>query len=167
MLELRQLNASEIAKIREEILKEQNGKCAICGCEITEATGSALDHQHRTQKETLGENGAGLIRGVLCRNCNVMEGKIWNNSKRFGIHENIKEWLTSLIDYLDNPNYPLIHPSEKPKSPSVSKRNFNILLKKIKLDASYTKKLPIYPKSSKLTQDLKKLFELYDVPPYN
>jgi hypothetical protein len=165
--DLRILKTSEISLLREEILLEQDGKCAICKCEMTETSGASLDHQHKTQKETIGANGAGLIRGVLCRNCNVMEGKIWNNSKRFGMHDNIKEWLISLVEYLDKPNYDIVHPTEKPKEPKVSKRNFNLLIKKIKTDSSYKKKLPEYPKYSKLGKELKMLFELYNISPYN
>ena len=75
---MEQLKTSEVKEIREKILKKQDNKCKLCNDPITEESGISLDHQHMTSKETIGEDGAGLVRGVLCRACNVMEGKIWN-----------------------------------------------------------------------------------------
>ena len=170
-----QLKTKDIQATRNKILKEdQDGKCALCKELITEKTGISLDHQHRTKNSEIGVNGGGLIRGVLCRRCNVFEGKIWNGSKRFGICENLSTWLRSLADYLDKENYPFIHPSEEKPEPKVSKRNYNKIAKLYK-DEEFTpvrknqKKKPMieYPKSGKLTIPLKKLFDKYKVNPYN
>ena len=55
-----QLTQSKIKDLREEILKKQNFKCAICGKEISETDGISLDHQHRISKsQEIGEDGAG------------------------------------------------------------------------------------------------------------
>lgn len=63
---MRRLKASEVVVVRAAILaKRQEGKCAICSTPLTVANG-CLDHDHAT----------GIVRGVLCRNCNGMEGKI-------------------------------------------------------------------------------------------
>ena len=43
-----QLTQSKIKDLREEILKKQNFKCAICGKDISNLDGVSLDHQHRT-----------------------------------------------------------------------------------------------------------------------
>jgi hypothetical protein len=163
---LEQLKSKDVKPTRDIILEAQYGKCALCGNEITEDSGASLDHQHMTAKETIGEDGAGLVRGVLCRGCNVMEGKIWNNMRRYLQPENVQDrikWLESLIQYYKADNYKLIHPSEAPKEPKVSKRNYN------KLKKIYDKKakFPDYPKSGKLTIKLKDLFEEYEIPPYN
>ena len=164
--DLRQLKSNEIASTRDEILKEQNGKCSLCNNTITETTGVSLDHQHKTLKETIGVDGAGLIRGVLCRSCNVLEGKIWNNTSRYLQSKNVNErikFLESLISYYQQENYPLVHPSEKEKEKKVSKRNYN------KLKKVYTQKakFPEYPKSGKLTKPLEKLFSVYEISPWN
>jgi len=166
LLEYSQLKSNEISNVREELLKEQDGCCALCGCKITEESGYSLDHQHMTKKETIGEDGAGLIRGVLCRSCNVWEGKIWNNTQRYRQPKNVNdriEMLERLIEYYKQPNKMLVHPNEKVKEPVVSKKNYN-RLKKI-----YTgrRKFPEYPLSGKLTKGLKDLFNEYNIEPYN
>ena len=156
--QLMQLSNKDIPEYRKAILEEQNGLCAICKDPITEKTGIALDHQHRTKASIIGENGGGLIRGVLCRRCNSSEGRIWNNSKRFGIKD-LPNWLRSLADYLEEENYPLIHPNEKPKEPILPKRRYN------KLKKAYTgrAKFPEYPKSKKITKRLQELFKEYEI----
>lgn len=165
-MHIRQMKSKEISDTRERILKEQNGKCALCPEIITEDSGSSLDHQHKFQRETNGEDGAGLIRGVLCRACNVWEGKIWNNTGRYRQPKSVLdriEMLVDLIEYYYKDNYPLIHPSEKIKELKVSKRNYNKLKKVYKLK----RKFPDYPKSGKLSKPMGILFELYGIPPYN
>ncbi|UOK16725.1 putative DNA endonuclease VII [Vibrio phage phiKT1024] len=173
MEQLRQLKASEVKEVREDILKEQGGVCALCGEEIDEHSGASLDHQHMLKRETVGEDGAGLVRGVLCRQCNVMEGKIWNNMGRYIQPENVQErieWLESLISYYRKDNYDLIHPNEKPAEPKVSKKNYNKLKREYHKDIENglkKRKFPEYPKSGKMTIGLMSLFEEYDIPPYN
>lgn len=163
---MKQLKASEISTVREEILNEQNGCCKMCGDEITEDSGVSLDHQHKTSKETIGVDGAGLIRGVLCRSCNVWEGKIWNNTTRYRQPKDVQDridFLESLIEYYKDGTFNMIHPSEKKKPKKISKRNFN------KLKKLYTgrAKFPEFPKLGKLTKGLEKLFEKYEINPYN
>lgn len=166
LTKLTQLKSNEIQTIRDNILKEQNGCCALCGCEINEVSGVSLDHQHMTKKETIGEDGAGLVRGVLCRSCNLWEGKIWNSTQRYRQPKNVNdriEMLEKLIEYYKQPNKMLVHPNEKVKEPVVSKKNYN-RLKKI---YSGRRKFPEYPASGKLTIALKQLFEDHNIEPYN
>ena len=96
------------AKLLKRQLLESSSKCPLCGNEIKKPV---LDHQHMTNSETIGENGAGLVRGVICDQCNAFLGKIENNSKRFGI-QNLPEFLINVAKYLENPNLPYIHPNE-------------------------------------------------------
>lgn len=51
-----------------ELLKEQNHSCAICGIDEVDATHGTLcvDHCHET----------GEVRGLLCHNCNVGIGNL-------------------------------------------------------------------------------------------
>ncbi len=72
---LEEIKTVQIQQLRDDLLKEQGGRCGICGCLLDESSGISLDHQHMTKKETAGKDGAGLIRGVLCRACNVMENQ--------------------------------------------------------------------------------------------
>jgi len=165
--ELIQLKNKDIKSLREKILKKQNNKCAICNKEILpEDSGTSLDHQHKWKSEEIGKDGAGLVRGVLCRSCNVWEGKHWNSTGRYQQPKNVQEriqLLESLIRYYQKDNLPLIHPSEEEKPPLVSKRNYNTLRR------CYTgkKKFPEYPKSKKLSLGLQILFEEYKIEPFN
>jgi len=160
-----QLSSSEIKDIRNKILDIQGGKCAICNCEITEKTGISLDHQHRKKSSIIGEDGGGLVRGVLCRNCNILEGKIWNNMQRFFQFTKMDErinWLLNLIKYYEKENYNYIHPNEKPKEPKLSKRLFNKLKKLYSIKYPNRKSLQ-YPKSSKYTNKINELIEEFKV----
>lgn len=53
--------------IYNEMLKAQNGQCAICGSKFADKAGRMLhvDHCHKT----------GKVRGLLCTNCNTGLGK--------------------------------------------------------------------------------------------
>ena len=105
--EVSKLTASS-AKLLKQQLLESNPKCPLCGNEIKKPV---LDHQHMTNSETIGENGAGLVRGVICDQCNAFLGKIENNSKRFGI-QNLPNFLILAAKYLEADNLPYIHPNE-------------------------------------------------------
>lgn len=162
--DLRQIKSTEVKELREKILENQGFKCAICGKTLSEDdTGISLDHQHKLNKnQVIGTDGAGLIRGVLCRDCNVYEGKIWNNGTRYKQFKTVKErieFLKQLIQYYENGTYPFIHPTEKVPEKSVSKRQYNKLKKACP-------KVPEYPKSTHLTKKLKELFDIYQINPF-
>ena len=159
-----QLKTKDIPIYRKQLMEEQNGLCAVCQ-EPLSGSGISLDHQHKTLAQPIGQNGGGLIRGVLCRDCNVFEGKIWNNSKRYNKHDNLPQFLRLLADYLEKDNYPLIHPSEAPKPKKVSKRQYNKLVKAY--DAStLTAKIPDFPGKRKISKKLLTLFERFEISPY-
>lgn len=67
----------------DQMLKEQKGVCAICGCPETKPNAKylAVDHNHET----------GIVRGLLCNNCNRALGLLKDN----------KEILQSAIKYLE------------------------------------------------------------------
>jgi len=74
----RQHGRSE-APHREDMLASQDGRCAICGLEISFTNRTArVDHDHITTK----------TRGVLCTKCNQCMG---------GIDDN--EWLAKALAY--------------------------------------------------------------------
>jgi hypothetical protein len=69
---VRKLTLAEVAVVKQAILqKRQNFQCAVCPQKLTVQTG-CLDHDHST----------GAVRGVLCRNCNGLEGKFKSLSIR-------------------------------------------------------------------------------------
>ena len=170
-IQLKQLKTKDIKPLRDKILQEQNQRCALCNKIIEpDDPGTSLDHQHKRKKEIIGVDGAGLIRGVLCRSCNVLEGKIWNNTGRYIQPKSVEEridFLESLILYYKKDTYLLIHPSEAPKVPKVSRRNYNKLKKVYTNNYTGKKKFPEYPKSCKLTLGLQILFEAYGIEPFN
>lgn len=53
----------------EEMLLEQNGKCAICFKECPTGRNLAIDHNHKTNE----------VRGLLCQSCNLGIGKFYDD----------------------------------------------------------------------------------------
>lgn len=153
---MKQLKQSDIKELRNKLLTEQDGKCLICNIIVED--NACLDHQHKRKLK-----GSGLIRGVLCRNCNAYLGKLENNSRRYCISLiDLPDILRSIADYLERPHLDYIHPTEKAKEPTLSKRSFNILAKAY--SEKYPKRKPLeYPKSKKLTKNLSVLFEEFNI----
>lgn len=98
------IKQSEVAGIRERMLKEQDGICPLCGYLIE--TDAVLDHDHTT----------GHIRGVLHRQCNHAEGRVLDWIKRTGKRVNPLEFIKRLraywsTDFSENP-YHYTHVTE-------------------------------------------------------
>jgi hypothetical protein len=85
---VRQLKPREVPIVKAAVLKQQDGKCPLCTIPLTVQTG-CLDHDHVT----------GVVRGVLCRNCNGIEGKIKNLVTRARRGARFVDWLGRLIMY--------------------------------------------------------------------
>lgn len=161
-MEIKHLKFSEVQETRDEILKEQGGVCAIC--KQIPGDGASLDHQHKLKSQDLYKDGAGLVRGVLCRNCNVMEGKIWNNTQRYNSARTVQDrinFLESLVEYYKKENYNILHPTEVPKF-ILMKSDFNKLQKFYK--EYFTKEFPRrkFVQLSYSKQPTKKLQEVID-----
>ena len=156
------LKTKDIKTIKQMLLEKQGYRCAICGKELT-LENSVLDHQHKQRKsDKNGVNGDGLVRGVICQEDNLSEGKIWNATGRFQgarTPQDRIDWLKQLIQYYEAGTYPFIHPTEKVPEKSISKRQYN-KLKKV------CPKVPEYPKSTHLTKRLKELFDKYKINPF-
>lgn len=178
-MKYKEITSSKLTEIRNQLLSQQQQKCRICQRQITEETGYAVDHQHCTKSEELGVNGAGLIRGVLCRNCNALEGKFWNASKRYPIphvsEEPVKsriQWLRNLADYLESNASTgveilgdlVLHPSER-RPLKLSKSQYNEIFKAFKDDAENYKKngeLKPFPKfNAKWSPKLQEFWDRY------
>ena len=96
------LKPKDIARVRAEILQEQNNLCALCLEPIAEGQ-AVLDHDHKT----------GCIRGVLHRGCNAIEGVIVNNSARNLITPErlaqiFLQWQAYHLE-----QYPMLHPTHR------------------------------------------------------
>lgn len=67
----------------EQMLLDQEGRCAVCRDEIALGDTAAVDHCHAT----------GKVRGVLCRHCNIALGHLRDDPSRVAsLHEYIARW---------------------------------------------------------------------------
>jgi len=177
-----EMKSKDIKPLKEKLWLSNNKKCPLLGIDV-ELDKMALDHIHKLVAEPYSEQ-KGTIRDAIEFRANAMEGKITNNWQRyFGADKSkhpisLPEYLRNLADYLEKGAYSesgenevyYVHPNEVPKPKKVSKRNYNKLKKLYLIDlkeGNVRKKFPEYPKSSKLTKDLRFLFEKYDIEPHN
>lgn len=150
---IRNIKQKYIAQLRVRLLEEQQWNCPICDKPIEHPV---LDHHHIKRVK-----GTGLIRGVLCRSCNILLGKVENNCVRYNItQEELPQVLLNMSVYLTKPHLPYKHPSEKQRQ-ILTKSSYN-KLKRVVLNQT---QVPPYPKSGKLTKKLASLFLKYNVEP--
>lgn len=82
-MEFTKFKRTELPAIRKELMAKQKGICPICGKDLTRTPTKNLvvDHDHTT----------GVVRALLHRGCNGLEGKVlrllttWGKAK--GVHE--------------------------------------------------------------------------------
>lgn len=89
--------AVDIKRVRENILKEQNGKCAILDIQIRPERTPVLDHVHNDEQ---------FVRGVLEREINAFLGVTENAYKRFlGYWQDkpLPDVLKACAAYLERP----------------------------------------------------------------
>lgn len=82
-------------KILDEWKAENTPKvCPLCGRSMHTfvSKNRVVDHDHAT----------GMVRGVLCRNCNGLDGRVYNLAMRVGKSTTPIEWLRNLLDYWIN-----------------------------------------------------------------
>lgn len=111
----RRIKHSEIPLVKRALLQKQNGKCALCP-QIISLKDACLDHDHKS----------GLVRGVMCRNCNGIEGKVFNLANRAKRGASPKDWLGSLILYwikYETDHTGLYHPLHKTDDEKRERRN--------------------------------------------
>lgn len=123
---MRRLKHAEVASVREAVSAKQGHRCAACAAPLKGrgAKKPALDHCHTS----------GRIRGVLCLNCNSMEGKL-NNIARRAMKDNPEKWLMSILGYWKQPKYPLLHPTHKTDAEKRAERNRKARERRAKLKA--------------------------------
>ena len=160
-----QLTQASAKELRLKLHIEQNEICPLLGIYIPPED-TALDHKHKKKSDPCGPNGDGLVRGVISFRANSLEGKITNAWRRqFGFDESkhpisLPNFLRNLANYLENPPVEQIyvHPTEKLKRPKLNKNQFN-LVKRYWKEMYPKRKYPTFPKSGKLTEELKGYIE--------
>ena len=159
---MQQLRHSELLPLRIRLHKEQENICPILKKKF-ELSEMVIDHQHKRKNDPIGVNGDGLVRGCIHNNANVLEGKISNAYRRYGLHKHISlpDFLRNLATFLEQDNLPYIHPSEKEKPKKLKKQSYNQLRRVYNGRA----KFPPYPKTGYITKPLTKLFECFGIEP--
>ena len=82
------MKTAQITFFKQAILKEQLGRCRLCRIRLS-IEDACLDHCHAT----------GCIRSVLCRNCNGIEGKVFNLARRAKREYTPAWWVERLLAY--------------------------------------------------------------------
>lgn len=106
---------SDIPVLREKIIGQQGGKCWLCDVDLRTVM-PCLDHDHET----------GRIRGVLCQNCNGIEGKIHNLVRRARRQMSKVDFLNRVVAYwVEHTLEPRseIHPTHKTADEKRLRRN--------------------------------------------
>lgn len=104
-----QMKKKDIQEVKDYLLNKQGGLCLICGRNLLdlESRDICLDHNHETW----------MVRGVLCRQCNVLESKLWRTFVRVGARNkgiDYIDFLKGLIKFQKKKDTKYIYPP-KPK----------------------------------------------------
>ena len=108
------LKIKEIPEYRQALAEKQGLACGLCGYSLAGKVAN-LDHDHKT----------GLIRSVLCRQCNTLLGKIENFLNTYG-HDHPRIFLSRAWGYMeDHRRHPgeVYHPSYKTPEEKKAARN--------------------------------------------
>ena len=106
---MEKLKTKDIPVVKKEILSNQGYACMLCKVDMrkVESRNVCLDHCHRT----------GYIRGVLCRNCNGVLGRLESLATRAKKGLTHITWLENAVRFLREtsraPAYEYIHPTFK------------------------------------------------------
>lgn len=111
---MQRLTTSAVAPYRNQLLMKQLGKCVLCK---RKPKVPCLDHCH----------SEGVVRGVLCRGCNALLGKIENNAPRNGlVGADLYTYLMNIPAYLESGKRGgtgVLHPTHKTEEEKRLKRN--------------------------------------------
>lgn len=148
-------------KLRRKQWLKQKKICPILKRKIPYED-AVFDHKHKTKAEKIGDNGKGLLRGVIHKQANVIEGKIANLYKRYGLHKliSLPELLRNIADYIENPPMKpkYVHPNER-EFKKLTKTQYKKVCKVYFKLYPRRKKLPKYPKSGKMTKEFEKILK--------
>ncbi len=161
MTKLKQITHEQMRMLRFKQFLKQDKICPILK-QVIGYEDSVWDHKHKTKAEKLGEDGKGLLRGVMHFQANSWEGKVTNAFKRYGLHKfgiSLPQCLRNLADYISAPpmKEKIVHPNERPKPKKLGKRDYNRIVKYYFEIYPNRRKLPVYPKSGKTNKEWEKL----------
>jgi len=150
------LKGSDLAKIRDaEIAK--GALCPILGIRLTKEN-AVVDHKHITKRDIkegkTGQEGKGLLRGVINDQANVFLGKIEKGWVRSGCHKlgpSISDQLRAAAAFLEKPplEQKYIHPSEREKKDTLTRTEYERVCKYYFILFPKKKVLPKWPKTGK------------------
>lgn len=171
MMAYTELKIKDIKILKTKLHKQNKGICPLLGVPVP-LDQTVLDHIHKLKSEDYA-NDKGTIRNAIEFRANALEGKITNNWKRYYSADvskhptDLPTFLRNLADYIEAGAYSedgvyFIHPSEVPKAPKIKKSSYNKMIKLFKIKYP-KKKVPIYPKSKKLTKIMDKLFKEFKI----
>lgn len=106
---------NQIPEYRDKIAKQQENKCWLCDIDLSTVM-ACLDHDHET----------GRLRGVLCQNCNGIEGKIKNLARRAKREKTCFDFVAKVLSYWNHFSAlqrDEIHPSHKTPDEKRLRRN--------------------------------------------
>lgn len=117
MTERRRLKTTEVAPARDILVKQQGRVCPLCQGKFGTGKDPVLDHDHKT----------GFVRDALCRNCNGIEGKIYNLANRAKGKLTVEQWMANLHAYWERHKQPqhggVLHPTHKTEAEKRLARN--------------------------------------------
>lgn len=150
-----QIKQKDLKAFRKKQWLKQHKKCPVLKKPVA-FEDTAVDHKHKRKSDPAGPDGAGLIRGVLQKHVNAMEGKVTNAYIRYGLNKyaDLPSILRGLADYLEQGGvlpFKYIHPKEEKKEPLkfLNQRDFD-RVKKYWDDMYPNRKFPTFlPKKKK------------------
>lgn len=128
---LTKFKRTELPAVRKELMHRQNGVCPICGKDLTRVAVKNLvvDHDHKT----------GVVRAVMHRGCNGLEGKVLRLLTTWGKASSLveaKETLCRLIGFWDRHRTPQTdwiyynHKTQAEKKTAYNKKRRKLYAKK-------------------------------------
>lgn len=115
---MKRLSPRESLLVKKTLIRKQKGLCPLCLRDITKflPRNQCLDHDHKT----------GVIRAVLCRNCNGVEGRIKNRAISCSSGSTYKDWIERLYRYYEKHKLPqtnFLHPTFRTAKELLQRRN--------------------------------------------
>ncbi len=157
-----EINQRQLTELRMKQWQKQKGICPVLN-QVIHYEDSVMDHKHKTKKEKIGDDGKGLLRGILHFQANVFEGKVARLYKRYGLDKFIElpDLLKNLSCYLEDPPMEpkYIHPTER-EFKYLKKSEFNKIKKYYFAVYPRRKVFPfIFRKKMKITKTLKEALQ--------